>query len=696
MPDRACIWIFLVALLNCAAAFAQASLKVSHAPKQPRSDEPVRVTAVSEGRPAERLFLELQVVEPGAYIRRGDPAFATNWREFPMQEQNGAFSATVPAEIQKHRRLIRYRIKAISSRNETNYFPALTNGVPNFAWFVYDGFKAWTGAMQPGKTPALAFSPEFLGTLPALHVLARAEDVRKSQWDQAHNRELMFGTLVSEGEVYDHVHFHNRGQGSTYVSGKNKWGIKSNPGHDFALKNGWGQPYKHKWSGIDLNPCASAWAQVNRGMAGMDEAAAYRAYQLAGVPSPDTFWVQFRVIDAKEEAASQYEGDLWGLYLAVQGKGGPWLRENELPDGNIYSAESGPKHLVPGGPGNGADLIDFRNGCESGANEAWWRAHLDLASYYSFHALNRLLANIDLRPDGNYYLYHRPDDHWVVLPHDLDMMFIPKTHQPGYVPQARCLDVPSLRLEYQNRAREILDLLAADASPNGGQIGQLVAELAQKVAPAGQQRTWAELDEAIWNWHPRSHAKGEFYVTPYEDYRMGGGWIRRLAAPDFAGFCKYIVDFCTDSRPARNYRVNDGDQRGYGFGCLSIEARDPNIPARPEIKLSGWNGERPSFAATDFSSPAGLRFSVIQWRLGEISAPGMKGYVPGKPYRYEIEPGWSAQSPGPTPEFTPPPEACGTDKTYRARARYRDESGRWSHWSQPVQFSVPPPRPPTP
>src|SRR5262249_32932044 len=145
--------------------------------------------------------------------------------------------------------------------------------------------------------------------------------------------------------------------------------------------------------------------------------------------SPDTFWVQFRVIDAKDEFVSQYEGDLWGLYLVVQEKGGAWLRENGLPDGNIYSAESGPKHLLPGGPQNSEDLIQFRNGCERNREEPWWRANLYLPAYYNFHAVNRLVANIDLRPDGNYYLYHKPDGHWVVLPHDLDMMFIPKTHQ---------------------------------------------------------------------------------------------------------------------------------------------------------------------------------------------------------------------------------------------------------------------------
>ncbi len=681
-------WLKIFLLAFSCSVFAQNShFKVNHAPRQPRSEEPVKVTVTAEGKTSERVSLELQVVEPGAYVRRTDPGYNSNWREFPMQETNGTFVATIPAEIQKHRRLVRYRLKSVVN-NATNYFPAQTNTVPNFAWFVYDGASAWSGTSRPGKTPPVTFSPEFFNTLPAYQLIARADDVRRSQWDQSYYRRPLFGTFVYEGEVYDHMLFHNRGQASTYVAGKNKWGLKFNPGHDFAAKNAWGQPYKNKWNGINLNPCASAWAPVNRGMAGMDEAVGYRAYQLAGVPSPDTFWIQFRVIDSKEEAASQYDGDLWGLYLVVQEKNGSWLRENNLPDGNIYSAESGPKHIVPGSPPNDADLINFRNGCDATQSEAWWRQHLDLESYYSFHAVNRLVANIDLRPDGNYYLYHRPDNHWVVLPHDLDMMLIPKTHQPGYVPQTRCLEIPALKLAYKNRAREIVDLLASDASPNGGQIGQLVAELSQRIAPPGQQRTWAELDEAIWNMHPRSHARGQFYITPYQDHRMGGHWERHLDTPDFAGFCKYIVDFCTDSRPTKNYRPNDGDQRGYGFGYLAFEARDAKIPERPSVKLLGWEEQKPKFSVSPFASESG-KFAALEWRIAEISAPGLKGYVAGKPFRYEIEPCWTTEIETSSPEFVASVGSCAPEKTYRARARYKDDSGRWSRWSDPVQFVSP-------
>src|SRR5262245_30388934 len=136
---------FLVLVLTGNLCAQPLHFKVSHAPKQPRSDEPVKITAAPEGKAPDHLWLELQVVEPGAYIRRTDPALTKDWREFPMEETNGTFTVSIPADLQKHRRLIRYRFKTIS-KTQTNYFPAITNTVSNFAWFVYDGAPAWSGA----------------------------------------------------------------------------------------------------------------------------------------------------------------------------------------------------------------------------------------------------------------------------------------------------------------------------------------------------------------------------------------------------------------------------------------------------------------------------------------------------------------------------------------------------------------------
>ena len=429
-------------------------------------------------------------------------------------------------------------------------------------------------------------------------------------------------------------------------------------------------------------------------MAGMDEALSFRAYQLAGVPSPAAHWVQLRVIAHSEEAppANQYGGDAWGLYVALQSVDGAWLRELGLPDGNLYKPENGSVHVAPGMPADRSDWHRFSLGSVNSPPEAWWRTNLNLPAYYSFHALNRLLANIDIRPGANHCFYHAPDGRWTPVPWDLDMMFIPKTHQPGYIEQIRCLEVPALRVEYQNRAREILDLFCADASPGGGQIGQLVAEMSARLCPPGCERTWPEFDMAIWNWHPRTSAKGSFYVNPAQDWRMGGSWRRTLATPDFAGFCRYIVDFCTDSRPLKNYAPNDGDPRGYGFGYLWTEAQDDQIPNRPTVRHLGMDstGQSMLLRASPFSSPQGTNtFASLQWRLAEIRAPSDPTVQIGQPARYEIEPGWFREETSASQrELRLAKGTCDPGHTYRLRARYKDQAGRCSRWSEPIQFTV--------
>lgn len=674
---------------------------VGHAPHQPKSGERVLVTAqVHPAASVRSAALEYQVVAPGRYIRKTDPDYQTNWQTLVLRDDgregdakagDGVFSVIMAAELQQHRRLVRYVVKVTDKNGAVLQVPYLDDDSPNFAWFVYDGLPAWSGAAQPGKTPAQTFSSLFMGTLPAYHLIARADDVERSQWDGSFNKKRCFGTLIYDGRVYDHIQFRNRGKASTYVSGKNKWSFKFNRGHELLARDLWGRPYVRSWDSFSMNPGASPWAQVNRGMAGMDEAVAFRAYQLAGVPSPATHWVQFRVIDAVEEAPpnNQYAGDLWGLYDVVQDIDGSWIQERGLPDGNVYYPESGLKHLGEGMPSDGSDWNRFTAG-PRGPLESWWRTNMNLRAYYSFHALNRVLSNVDLRPGANHYFFHPPDGRWTPVPWDLDMMFLPKVHQPGFIDQARCLDIPVLRREYQNRAREILDLFCSDVSTNGGQVGQLVDELAGILCPQGQERSWPELDQAMWNWHPRSQAKGAFYMNPCRDDRFGGHWTRRLETPDFAGFCRYIVEFCTDSRPARNYQPNDGDQRGYGFGHLWWESRDADIPRTPKIEYVGPAGFPPkklAFRVSPFASPVTNGCVAVQWRVGRIAAPGLVGFRPGASRQYELEDYWTSGELPVAMDWKTPSGVCGVGGTFRVRARHLDESGRWSHWSSPVQFA---------
>ena len=124
---------------------------------------------------------------------------------------------------------------------------------------------------------------------------------------------------------------------------------------------------------LNFSALSAPWAPQNRGMAGMDEAVAFRLFNMVGVPAYYTSWFQLRVIDALEQAgpSNQYEGDLWGLYLAFENPNNQFLDEHDLPDGNLYKMQGSHYYLNQGPtqPTDKSDLMSFISG-SSGYNKA--------------------------------------------------------------------------------------------------------------------------------------------------------------------------------------------------------------------------------------------------------------------------------------------------------------------------------------
>jgi hypothetical protein len=677
----------------------EAISNVGHEPAAPKPGVTVLVTArLAKGMT--KPILKLQAVAPGEYIRKSDPAYEKDWTDLPMRDDgkdgdqkadDGVYSVRVPAKYQQHRWLIRYRIVATDANGKHVKAPE-AGDCPNFAWWCNAGPAPWSGSREPGKAAVVTYPAAFLETLQAVHLLARAEDVAKSQWNPAFHKKKQEGTVVYRGVVYDHIHYRNSGQVSAHAGGKNKWAIKFNRGRDLPFVDHDGLPFTagplapaggeagvRGWHELRLNPGThNPFIPVLRGITGLDEVLSLRAYRLAGVPSPPVTWVQFRVVAGTDEvsAKDQYAGDLWGPYVALGGMAPKLLADRKLPDGLTASVQVGVKHTPKGMDKDDAKKAwqKFLNDMRSGPkDEKWWRANLDLPSYFSFHALNRLLGNVDLRPDGNHGYYRRPDGKWAPIPWDMDMMFIPCDNQPGYIDAIHCLKHPAIALEYRNRAREILDLFAAAAAAKGGQIGQLTADLGAPLTPKGFDVDWPRLDEARWNFSPKMNAKGVYFLKVAQGTH-GAGWKRTLDTADFAGFQKYIVDFCTDTRPIKNYAPNDGDQRGHGWGYLSLEAKDDKIPATPKLtKLDG----KFRFEASAFTSSAGHKLAALEWRVGRV---GQRGW-------YELEEYWHKElKSGSAMDI--PAEIFKEPGEYRVRARWRDHTGRCGHWSAPVTVVV--------
>lgn len=745
-----------------ATQFAPPQIRqVSHSPTQPVANVPVTITArITDPDGMGAVSLSYQIVNPGSYIRLTDAGYATTWTSVPMYDNgtNGdalagdsIFTAVLPASLQTHRRLIRYKVTGTDGVGNAVTVPYADDEQPNFAYFVYNGVPNWTGTIRTGA-PSVTYPVASLPNVQTYHLIANGTDVSNSQYSNSSNGVRFRGTIVYDGVVYDHVEFRNRGIGSTYQSGKNKWNIYFNRTRDLIARDNWGKKYAEGWNNLLLNANAGPWVPVNRGSAGIEEASSARIFELAGNTNFRTHYVHWRVIDDAVETATndQYSGDLWGLYLAIEPTEGNFLDERGLPDGNVYSIENNggdKKHQGEGQPVDSSDWNSFRNSLSSsGQTEAWYRANMDLDKLYTFVAINRLIGNVDVRPGDNYRYYHRSSDNrWEILGYDFDMQFIPAHHwggtMDGVVVAGQPNSIlpimrhPAIAREYRNRCRELLDLLASDATANGGQIGQLLNEYASLVNPTGQTITWANLDAAMWNQNPRSTGGhyGNFFRANMTDSRGGLGgtvstnsWVRNLFDSDGDGFSdfpnrvKWFVDFSTNTYPSNAApwvrkatntagSGNDTDvnrQKGYGYKYLEWEslyggyananvepttAPNTDFPDTPTLTATGPSNfptSALSFTSSAFSDPQGAgTFAAWQWRIAEISAPGIPGYDSTKPNKYEIEAlSTSAVLTTAPGSFSIPLGLAESGKTYRVRVRHKDTTGNWGHWSAPVQF----------
>lgn len=758
--------------------------QVTHTPNAPAANVPVLITAkITDSDGMGAVSLAYQTVDPGAYIRKTDAAYSTSWTTVGMVDDgtngdllagDGIYSVILPATVQVHRRLVRYTITALDALSNTVKVPYADDEQPNFAYFVYNGVPAYTGKFRPTTyagfpaTTDVTFDSAMIGSLPPYHLVANGTDVENCQYNGSFNGVRFFGTLVYDGVVYDHIQFKNRGIGSTYNTGKNKWNIFFNKARDLQARDNYGNKYKETWNNLILNANACPWASANRGSAGIEEAASARMYELAGNTNFRTHNVHWRVIDSATEQSptNQYDSDLWGLYLGLEPTESNMLNERGLPDGNIYAIEGNggdQKHRSEGQPGDGSDWNTFRTAMFNGGQTVqWYRDNMDLDKLYTFLALNRLNGNVDVRPGDNYRYYHRSSDNrWEILAYDLDMQFIAAHHWGGTIdgvfvsgqPNSivPILRHPELALEYRNRCRELLDLMASDGSANGGQIGQLMDEYARLVDPAGANgNSWAYLDAVHWNMHTRTsgnganngqnNSRGNFLRTDFLDGSRGAGgsvstgsWVRTLVNTggvnlggtgfsDFQARVNWYVNFATNTYPtgaapwvrkATNTAGGGTDsdvnrQKGYGYKYLEWEsfyggyadsrneptqAADTNFPNKPTITYTGstnFPANDVRFTSGGFSDPNGNgTFAAMQWRIGEIYAPGIAGYVAGTPRKYEIETVWhSGDLTSFSPEAQIPVAELRPGTTYRARVRHKDATGRYSNWSEPVQFTV--------
>lgn len=719
--------------------------QVQHTPREPKPEEPIVITAkVTDPEGVASVTLEYQIVAPGAYVPAylpnpvtsgnlsatrlldANPAYEEGWVTVTMVDDgtggdavsgDGIYTVMLPA--QANRTLLRYRLTVADALGASQRWPFADDRRKNFAIFIYQGVPDYEGV------PAAR-----LTTLPVYHFLTRLEDYRKcTAYDSTSSRlnagpgytfENWHGTIVYNGEVYDNIRYRLHGGNGRYDAsgangtapyGKRSFTLVFNKGQDFEALDQRGKPYPTKWRRLITQ---NLWENRATLTFSLNEAVNYYLFNTLGVPAPRTHWAHLRLITTPEEQPDPYAGDFWGLLFCQENYDSRFLDAHDLPKGNLYKLNRDDP------PGTGQLRYQAPLGAKNGADHRWVsqnlkgstapevvqsHVHLPLWSYY--HALCHAIRHYDYWPNGDnnaaFYFYpdYKPENRhygqlWV-LPWDVDATWGPTWNNGhdlvhntlfndsasgGGDPQTN----PTLWPIYFSAVREVRNLLW---QPD--QIDPLIEWFAQIIRPFvdADLKRWARGPGTAGS--PNSNGNyGTLKVgTITVNTTRTGTELLDLYIADMKKFA-----WTGGSWPGGNMisggsaRFLDNLQRSLGEN-----GKTPNTPSIEYTGVADFPVNGLKFKSSAFSDPQlegeGSQFAAMEWRVAEITNPTAPGYDPADPPAVEWTASWlSGAITSFSEEISPPSSAVRIGHTYRARVRHQDDTGRWSHWSEPVTFTA--------
>lgn len=704
--------------------------QVNHTPKSPTSTNQILITAkVTDPQGVASVQLQYQLVSPGNYLPvmlpvpigqliantalepTINPAYTNlaNWTTLPMVDHgtggdavagDDIYTAVLPA--QANRLLVRYRIVVADALGASRRAPFEDDPSMNFACYVYDGIPAYQGT-----------SAADLQTLPVYTLLTRAQDVTEcTAYNGAYQIPQFYGpyghpgryvfnwpgTLVYDGVVYENIHYRLRGANGRYQPGKRNWRFELNRGRYFEARDPFGQKYPRKWTHIT----AGKGSNNRLGLTfGLNEVVNYFLWSKAGVPSPNTLYFHFRVVDGAQEAPDQYNGDFWGLNWAQEDYDGAFLDTHGLEKGNLYKLINAAftndlagdmvgqrRYQGPFAVTNGTDGAAIQNGLLANQTEDWIRARVNCDAWYRYHAICEAVRHYDFWPSANKNAawYFEPPynanngffGRFWTLPWDTDSswgaswnsgqdlvyngIFLAGSH-------------PELQREYRNVVRELRDLLF---QPD--QINPIVDAFAAQIAP------FVPADLARWS---NATATGGNYLSMVSS----SGFATPALTSGIAGQVQDMKEFMFTGGTHAWWIDRQTVTAGGWITRLDTLANDAAVPARPTIYYVGqpdYPMNSLTFECLPFADPQGTNtFAAMQWRLAEVQntnvPPVDARVVPPLEWDAVWDSGvlsnWNHR-------ITIPPFYVETNRSYRARVRHLDNTGRWSRWSEPVQFNV--------
>jgi hypothetical protein len=441
-----------------------------------------------------------------------------------------------------------------------------------------------------------------------------------------------------------------------------------------------------------------------------------------GVPMPYNHWVHFRVVRGASEAPDAFNGDFYGMYQALELPDGKnFLKARDLPAGNFYkmsdwiqSGEMNERYQAAGSVDYGEDFDNIRYNAHPQSSQTWLETNIDMPNWYSYRAIQEAVRHYDIfiEPTGrhrikNLYWYFRPSTNpnglgqLVQMPYDWDASFGPNWNSGNEVisnalhiqnsaataTPASLIDSPTwvaggplpdrvpMRIQLRNRIRETLDLMIY-RNGSRGPCDDIIDDALARISP------FYLADMA--RWPSNTGAAGHFTAgAPAKAQDMKNflftGWTDTFGADPAVPAGGRIVHLQNISdNVAYNATTGDGDVG--------------RLPAKPTISYTGTTGypvDGITFASSGFSDPQGpTDFGAYQWRVAEVTDPAAPDYDPAADRIYEMVDVWrSAEiTNSATVSMQIPGSVLRPGHAYRARVRHRDVTGRYGHWSDPIQF----------
>ena len=718
--------------------------QVRHAPEQPPVGTEATITAkVTDPDGVASVRLEYQIVTPGAYIparlakttselRRNptdpiepNPAYgdAANWMSAAMLDDgsNGDLAAdddifTVKLPGQVSRTLVRYRIIVEDTKGSALTVPYADDDCLNFAYFVYDGVPAYVANNRSVNDAPYTHSKEVMTSLPVYQLLTDEDDfaqcvaysrdqIDRNQYD-ARSAYNWYGTFVYNGKVYDNIRYRLRQRNARYAgTGKRSFKFRFNRGSYAQLHDMDGDPYPTKWRTLATHKMRGSRGNFTWGL---EQAANHQLWNMVGVPASFTHWFHFRVVKSAEERPEdgdgQYTGDFYGMLLAMEEFDKRFLDAHDMKPGNLYKLISGrtngkdvQRYQAATSVDDASDFSNIIRRLRPSREDQWLRDHVNYHEWNWYHTVVEAVRHFDVgngdTPNNGEHLknrayYFEPVDGlelgrlWL-LPWDSDTSWGPNWNggvdwcKNAIWHTSRGFERPEFERDYRNTVREFRDLIWTEEQIND----ILIDGLAARIEPFVQ----ADRDR----WIRATQTPG----TGRESSESGYPEVKRQV-DDMKEFA-FNLDGGRDSWTGGNWGGGAASRQSMDSGISGREGRhkyldwlatDEEIPETPTITYVGTDGfpqDGLAFSSSAFADPQGNEsFGTMEWRVAEILD---ELGVPEMEFNAEWESGELDQF---VEQATIPAVAVKVNRTYRARVRHCDDTGRWSHWSAPVEFKV--------